>query len=215
MRQRCWPALLRTGAAIACLALSAHARAVIYTSDFDPVGFGGTATFNIANNCVATNGWHATNFNYFDGVITHPSCGSAVLISSQVNNSPGPITDLVNYTGGSPFDVFGVFVQLGLITGIDTNQIGPSVASPVATFPTGPLWLDFTSGHLPGLGPPPPLAVSLFAGTCSPFCVPNEIPVGVAREVTFRAPEPGTIALLMGSLCALGFVTRRRPTRFS
>jgi len=210
MTCRPWQKLFRAAGAIVGLALSVQAGAVVFYSDFDPVGFAGTAQFTIASSCLVTNGWNATNFSYFDGVITHPSCGTALLVTAESHNAVGPITDSVTITGGSPFDVIGVFVQSGLITGIDTIALGPGFASPVSTFPTGPLWLDFDSGHLPGIGPSPPLAVSLFTGTCSPSCFPDESPVGVARDVTFRVPEPGTFALLFGSLCALGLVRRRR-----
>jgi hypothetical protein len=149
MASKIWRNLIRTAAAVCFVAgSSAHAGGVFYQSDFDPVGFKGTALWNVDQSCL-----HAGT--YYIGVNSFGSCNVA-LVSLTVDlwNSatPGTVVTL-NFDSDDgqvtpPHYVAGISVKLGELAGVDTFLIGPELGDPFGTGATQ-YGLQFTSGHQP------------------------------------------------------------------
>ena len=207
-----------TGAALALVlgSISVPGTAAVYVSGFDPPDFFGTATFNVADSCLTTGGFHSN-----DGV----SC-TVIWLSANVTfreAPPGTRTTSFNYSDLLPdsFAVSNIFVAGGELSGVNSAAIGPEIISgdPVASF-NGPWWIQFNFSLSPtfaadgsgafGLG-----TVSLFTGTCGDAgCIRDSTPSETADVTFFRratVPEPGTFALLLAAL-GCGWIGKRRKS---
>ncbi len=213
--------------AAAAFALSGAASASFYDSSFDPPFFNGTAVFEIADGCLATNGENAAN------------SGSCSPVSMQA--VPSPIVNLddssghtatLNFTGFvDDFDDMDlVAVISGKFAGIRTEAIGGfPAAGPDASFFPGFFFLRFDyiptfsdgellSDTLPTLSSDGGELVSVKNFVQIINCRENNpsaedcVIKDTSRNVTFTLiPEPGSLALILGGLGA-GWWTRRRKT---
>ncbi|MEP7063781.1 MAG: PEP-CTERM sorting domain-containing protein [Betaproteobacteria bacterium] len=197
------------------LLTAAAAQGAIYSGRFDPTGtapdfpgFTGEALFTIDDGCVALgDGYHYVNASN--------GCGDSFMTSATVNlfdplaSEPLLVGDRVDsFSLAGHFDLAGVLISGGQVTGVDTDIVGPAFGAgyPTHWTNTTPFWLQFVSGCL-GATPD---------DGC--FTDPAFIYMGDTQNqskpatVTFeRVPEPGTLALVLGAI-GLGWLLRRRDT---
>jgi hypothetical protein len=199
------------------------AQGAIYSGRFDPSGdgadfpgFTGEALFTVDDGCIAEgDGYHFVN----------PSggCGDSFMTSATVSlfdpTDPEPLDSgdrVDSFSLSGHFDLIGVLISGGQVTGVDTDIVGPAYGagySPHWTSST-PFWLQFQSGCL---GDNPDDGC-FFIDPAFIYMGENQIQSAPAT-VTFQAvtvPEPGTLALVLGAV-GLGWLVRRRdgsrPTR--
>jgi len=183
------------------MALSAPARAAIWSSDYDPLPeFVGTGSFNVPDACLA-----AEDNLYVVGALS--GC-SVITVLSNVSTNPVvidfaaalPSTDVDSYVViGGKF----VGVNTGFIGGVDVGDVN--------------YWFQFVATSTPGSIESPPSVhnlVNLFSN-CESFGDSGSVSCGdpiasATQGVTFtRVPEPGSLALILGALGA-GWLARRR-----
>ena len=190
-------ASLGTLAAVALAAFSSHAIAVIWGSDYDPPPpfpvFIGTASFEVADVCLSTDGRHVqANFGGCSiQVLTNVSTTPAINFNPILNV---PLCSLCKY------EVIG-----GKLVGINTGVLGSVVVG------TTNYWFEFLSTFVPGGIEIPPHVINFvnLYDNCFDGCAP---PINQATIVTFAVaavPEPGPLGLIVGALGA-GWLVRRR-----
>jgi hypothetical protein len=180
-------------ATTAALVLAGPAHAAVWNSDYDPPAFIGTAVFDVPTPClsgVADGEYLPTDF---------PGC-SPIRVISNVSTTPAiDFSSVLPSSAITSYDVIG-----GQFVGVDTGIIGSAALG---------FWFQFLS-NFQQIGDFPPTVtntVNLY-NNCSfdgptLFCGP---PVNVATIVSFaRAPEPGSLGLILGALGA-GWLARRR-----
>jgi len=182
------------------MALSAPARAAIWSSDYDPLPeFVGTGSFNVPDACLA-----AADNLYVVGALS--GC-SVITVLSNVSTNPVvidfaaalPSTDVDSYVViGGKF----VGVNTGFIGGVDVGDVN--------------YWFQFVATFTPGSIESPPSVhnlVNLFSN-CESFgnSVSCGDPIAIATQgVTFtRVPEPASLALILGALGACWLARTRR-----
>lgn len=180
-------------AATAVLVLAGPARAGIWSSDYDPPAFIGSASFDVPTPCLAG----VADGEYLPAAF--PGC-APIRVISNVSTTPAiSFASVLPSSAVTSYDVIG-----GQFVGVDTGIIGSSALG---------FWFQFLS-NFQQIGDFPPTVtntVNLY-NDCSLdgptlFC---GSPVNVATIVTFRpAPEPGSLALIIGALGA-GWLARRR-----
>lgn len=205
-------------AAIAAAALgfagSALAKAVpiawdpAYGSPFPSLGWRGDGVANYAAGCESLTGW-VTNANAC-------SAGSFSLTDLTLSfydlDDPSDILDVITLT--SPV-VYEMYFQGGGLKGISTGFIAPVTSTlPIAELDgTTPVWWHMTfEKELSPVGTP---SVQLYwtADYVDPICLFTKTCEGGQSEnkaILTVVPEPGTYALMLGGLVAVGVVARRR-----
>jgi hypothetical protein len=205
----------------AALALpGGDAGAVVYSSNFDPPNFRGTATFDVTQACLDIG-------TGFANPGTLAGC-DVTWLSAIVTftDAPGVTFD---YTAFLPdFDAVSMtWVQDGELGGVISAAIGPAIVSGSSDpSQNGPWWIQFAFSPPDDLrpldGPPSPGefglgVVYLYSGTCSeiePVCIRNSDPSETAQVENFTrvtaVPEPGTLALVLGALGGAWFSRRRK-----
>ena len=154
-------AALGTLAAVALAAFSSHASAVIWGSDYDPPPpfpfFIGTASFEVADICLSTDGPHIqANFG-----------GCAIQVLTNVSTTPAinfnPILN-VPLCSSCEYEVIG-----GKLVGINTGVLG-SVVVGSTTY-----WFEFLSTFFPGDIEIPPTVVNFvnLYDNCFDGCPPH------------------------------------------
>jgi hypothetical protein len=149
MANKIWRTLVRTAAA-ACFVVgsSAQAGGVFYASDFDPLGFAGTAKWYVDDNCrgsdgTLANGYHAANLFAPGGCdvalaslkVTLWNGGASSLKDAKTDNDPSIVSkDFANeFVDQNPYGipianpvlVAGFWVVNHELAGVDTFLIGP------------------------------------------------------------------------------------------
>ena len=177
------------------VALAAPAYAAVWSSDYDPLEFVGTALFDVPDACLA-----AANNLYSVGAL--PGC-SVITVLSNVTTMPV----VIDFAPVLPsIDVDSYVVIGGQLVGVNTGIIG-SVNVGDSNY-----WFQFaatfTSGSVHNL-------VNLF-NDCESF--EGSVSCGdpfasTIRGVTFTrvtgVPEPASLALVLGALGA-GWLARKR-----
>ena len=203
--------------ALALALPAADSDAVVYTSTFDPPNFNGTASFDVAPACLAsdgfkTNGVGGCTVTWLTATVTFTDAPGLTFDYSHVLSDPGIVSQ--------------IFVSGGDLAGVISGALGPRVISGSSNPEfNGPWWIQYSFDD-PGLSDPgfesaldgPPSSgafglgvVYLYGGTCQfePefFCTRNENEFERAEVDTFqRVPEPGSLALALmaaaGAWCA-------------
>jgi hypothetical protein len=206
------------------------ARAALYSGDFDPLIFNGTATFQIGDGCLAHNGIRIANFGGCTPV------DMEALPSPVVNVVNGSNTSTLNFSGFTTdsSDMLAVAVIDGKFAGIDTLPIGGFRAQNTALFPDY-YFLEFlfvptfSSGNDNNIETQNSdnddwnrsylssvqNSVLLFDCPTDYFSIHGSNSCSLAdtaTRVTFaKIPEPGSLALMVGAL-GMGWWTRRRQS---
>ena len=220
-----WKLLSRVTVLASCSILAVLANAGNIRGNWDPdfggsftgTGFLGEVVFFVPDLCLT--GAPSTTVRIFDA--DGCSSGGMSLVSANVSLYDFPDTSLILSTIAfappvqSPDPVQAIVVEysplgVGKVIGLDTDLIGPEFSG--VSPPTAPdvLYLQFSSGW----GDNPPPGAYLLAATCSDGLSGCEEDINIdpsnPGEVTYTpAPEPGSLALLLGALGA-GWVVRRR-----
>ena len=199
--------------AAALSVLSAPASAVIYGGHFDPPDFFGTATFDVSNGCLSSDGIRSND---------HDTCTVTWLTAALTFRETPPTAHTLSFDFGTPFlpsntAVFDVVVQGGELAGVDSAIIGAVTTSgdPNPTFngswyisfasPASSLFAtDAVSSFAPNLG-----NVFLYRQVCDDGCRPGPIVETATVDSFFRIPEPATVTLLLAAI-GCGWVSRRR-----
>jgi hypothetical protein len=196
-------------AAVAIFAVPANA--VVYSSGFDPLSFSGTGFFQFDNHCETDNGG--------SGIYTQAEC-NVLFLSATVDMVETAPPGTGQLTFGPSTNIFDIIISGGLLVGVDSGLFGPSFISTCSgslCSNTDPWWIQWESDLLTD-------PVNLFTGFCSfegetQFCSPNQTPAAIAFNVTFTrqsdgdgngAPEPGTLALILGGVGAAWWARRRK-----
>ena len=162
MGSKIWLNLIRTATAACVVAsFSANAGGVFYQSDFDPLGFAGSAKWRVDDNCnigSLASGYYGVNLlapggcnvalwtldvSLWEGGAANvaAAAGDPTLISVSFDNEQG---------SANPTMVAGIWVQGGELAGVDTFLIGPKW---IDNTPTGTIaanfGVQFTSAHSP------------------------------------------------------------------
>lgn len=223
---------------VMCVALAASvgaigtvARATQWSSNFDPTSVVGYDTFNLSANCTSGDN---TGFFYVNGWSGSPKTTltgcSVQLLSATATLNNGSASDTIQYSDPYlllfPAAVWGIDLNDGALTGVDSFPIGPVYTGQTGF--RGFWWIQFadgTSENPPtgfGFGFDGPLmnTVSLceqpepypYPQNCSnvgnPYVgsVVGDFYEGPAKTV----PEPGSLGLLLGALGAGWWVRRRK-----
>ena len=119
------------GVLAAVVIIADPARAGLYSGDFDPLIFNGTATFQIGDGCLSQNGIHIANFGGCSPV------DMEALPAPVVNVVNGSNTSTLNFSGFTTdsSDMLAVAVIDGKFVGIDTLPIGGFRAQDTSLFP--------------------------------------------------------------------------------
>jgi hypothetical protein len=199
--------------AAALSVLSAPASAVIFGSNFDPPDFFGTATFDVSNGCLSSNGIHNND---------HDTCTVTWLTAVLTFRETPATAHTLTFSFGTPIlpsgsAVFDVLAQGGELAGVDSAIIGAVTTSgdPNPTFngswyisfatPSAILFgTDAVSSFAPNLG-----NVFLYRQVCDDGCRPGPVVETATVDSFFRIPEPATLTLLLAAL-GCGWVSRRK-----
>jgi hypothetical protein len=218
------------GVLTAAVMVAEPAHAILYSGDFDPLIFNGTATFQIGDGCLAHNGIRIANFGGCTPV------DMEALPSPVVNVVNGSNTSTLNFSGFTTdsSDMLAVAVIGGKFAGIDTLPIGGFRAQNTALFPDY-YFLEFlfvptfSSGHDNNIETQNSdnddwsrsylssvqNSVLLFDCPTDYFSIHGSNSCSLAdtaTRVTFtKIPEPGSLALMVGAL-GMGWWTRRRQS---
>ena len=210
---------------VGLMAAAATSNAAVFRGSWDPsfgepypnLGYRGFADFFVPDECLATDGW-----------VSDGDCDASLLSATvelyDFSVGPDPIEDVVVFAPPPvvPDPVLGVFIQSGVLAGVDTSVFGPKFGS--ASAYSGNLWLEFISGQMPvitffdTLDTPVPTS-GAFLHACLPddneasLCPEPEVRTTNPGIVTFqRVPEPGSLALIFGAIAA-GWIARRTISR--
>ncbi len=217
------------GVLAAVVIIADPARAGLYSGDFDPLIFNGTATFQIGDGCLSQNGIHIANFGGCSPV------DMEALPAPVVNVVNGSNTSTLNFSGFTTdsSDMLAVAVIDGKFVGIDTLPIGGFRAQDTSLFPDY-YFLEFlftptfssgnnnieTQNSDNSYWNHPDLSavqnsVLLFDCPTDYFSLHGSHSCSLAdtaTRVTFaQIPEPGSLALIAGGL-GVGWWTRRRKS---
>lgn len=200
-------------AAAATLALASPAQAKFIGTAFDPPFFMGGGTFFLPDTpaCLGL----PDGFNSVNG--GSDPCTGVVLVSAFANVSDDDGTahlSLPPPTSGAT-DISGIVIDgesAQLVIGVNTVLIPIGVDSCTGDLCDYEWWIQWDSG-LPE-GELLANSVTLFRQFCPEGCFGDRMEFGdPATNVTFfPAPEPGSLALLVGALGA-GWIVRRRRTK--
>jgi len=201
--------VLKTCAAGAlALMFSANASAgAIFHGTFDPIDFGGFMDLDVPAACIISDGFIAAGAS---------NCGDVGILSLQIQNPPPPAAATDTLTFAPPTisgDITGLFWVSGVLTGVDSSDIGPAGPSGGSFFTNANGYvIDFVSGHFNNVDTGSPQAF-LFA--CGFGCDGRQAvgdPAVVHPFVEVTVPEPGSIALILGGIGAAWFTRRYRRT---
>ena len=212
-------------AAAAVVTFGGTAHASFYDSDFDPFFFSGTARFQVADNCLSSNGEHFANVVGCSPVDMEASPTPTIFLDDGLGH-----TTTLNFTGFTTdsADMVKLAVIGNTFVGIDTNKIGGFAAVNPTFFPG---FYFFQFQYVPHysssfLTTDSPIAfgslgtlisvdnsVLLFGcalnNSSDPSCTLKDTAFNVTFTRVAAAPEPGTLGLLLGAVGA-GWWARRR-----
>jgi hypothetical protein len=192
-----WRVCLAALGAIALAGVGHPAQAAFWDATYDPSAFIGTATFDVPGPCLSgvADGQHLqTDF---------VGC-SPIRILANVSTLPA-----VNFAAVLPSSAVTSYEVIGQqFVGVNTGVVGFVVVG------STDYWFQFLSSFNPGDGEPfVTNTVNLYndcplEGATTANC---GAPVNQATLVTFtaRAPEPGSLGLILGAIGA-GWLARRR-----
>ena len=199
-------------AAAASLAFVSTAQAKFIGTSFDPTFFDGTGTFLLPDvpSCLGLgDGFHSVNGG-------SDPCTGVVLLNASVNVADGGGTAHLSLPPPvpGPTDVSGVVIDTTtpqLVVGVNTIMIPIGVTSCTGDLCKWGWFIEWNSG-LP-TGESLSNSVTLFRQDCSDGCFGDILQFGdpATHVKFFPAPEPGSLALLVGALGA-GWIVRRRRT---
>ena len=183
------------------------ASAAMFVGTFDPpfgmafsqLGFSGTATFEVADACLATTGFCTT---------APINLTSATVTLYDLLNPAN--TDVLNFGAAQ---LINVYIQSGTLFGVNSPIVGPQfgVVSNGSVY-SGNVYLQFEllSFGVEGIGNPFAYIFGCPIGNseCSADLAIRSNP---ARLRFGLVPEPGTLGLALAALAALGW--RRRSIR--
>ena len=205
---------------VAAVGLVGPAQAAVYAGTWDPaygsifpsLGWGATATFDVPDSCLAS-----------DGVkLLVGSCAGFSVLTAQVTfynfaTDPNPATSpvLESFNLNTSVIVNGITVAGGQLSGVGTGYFDDFVPSGGSASIAGGGDYAFS---LILLGDNKAQLIYATPASASPDCafVPVErTQCGISQQAavgTFTAvvPEPQTYALLLTGLAAVGFAARRR-----
>jgi hypothetical protein len=215
------------------------AHAGYYPGHIDPggngtdiPGFTGDVVFDIPNSCLTLEGagWKHTDAN--TGFSVSSGCGSAFVYSATIDlysvavtepAFPGTVLGQFSLAEIDTWPILGVLSVNGMLTGVDTDAMGPETGIAVGThhdWEGDSFWLQFVSGACTAGCTPPGQFPSSDPAYISVFDIDNFSPPGTvifgsacdtpdSCRVVPTVPEPGTLALLLGALGG-GWLARRR-----
>jgi hypothetical protein len=201
MSIRSWLLFLRGAVASACLVLGFTAQAALWSADYDPPAYVGTATFEVSTSCLSS---------VADGSYTqsaNPGC--AIEIMSNVSTLPLPIVNFAAILSQSLCPSCKYVVIDEQFVGVNTGVIGSvNVGGLDYSF-------EFLSTFLTADGEFDLPSVTNFVRL---YCDDtNDGTDGQCVEafyeadtVAFTVPEPGSLGLILGALGAGWFARRRK-----
>jgi hypothetical protein len=197
-------------------------------------GFHGDFVVNIDSNCLLGLGWQATNANGGSGCGNASLYSASIdLYSTDSGDPPSPGVILGHFVlGPGAYPILGVYSTApGVPDEIDTDPLGPAPGLPEGShidWVGHNFWLQFVSGFCQfGCTPLPGEIIGgsayIFMDfldfqhlsnegivTFGPACQEvNGVPVDCVVGQNGTAPEPGTLALILGALGG-GWLARRR-----
>jgi hypothetical protein len=201
MSRRFWLLFLRGAVASACLLLGFTAQAGLWSADYDPPAYVGTATFEVPAACLS---------GVADGSYTQAGNLGCAPIEILSNISTLPAVDFAsilpqNLCASCEYVVIGE-----RFVGVNTGIIGSVFANDDV------YWFEFLSTFDPGNNEDILPSVTNFVNLYND-CELNSDDVLTCAEPIFQAdlvvfaavPEPGSIGLILGALGA-GWLARRR-----
>jgi hypothetical protein len=201
MSRKFWLLFLRGAVASACLLLGFTAQAGLWSADYDPPAFVGTATFDVPGACLS---------GVADGLHLQSEFLGCSPIRVVANVSTNPVIDFFSVLPSS--NVLSYVVIGEQFVGVNTGNIG--LVTVGTTDYAFEFLATFNPGNFENIPPSVTNTVNLY-DNCNfdgpLFCFGK--PVLFADTVVFAAvPEPGSIGLILGALGA-GWLARRRKAK--